>query len=98
MSNDNYYVVIVPHADQRAQAITPKQAAAGAHAPKGAPASKRSGAEAPASKRRGPSTPTSKRRGAGAPASRTVARGDVGGTDHRERTWSVALDDEKYDV
>ena len=69
MSNDHIYVVIVPHADQAAQALTTARAAVRTRAQKRQPASEREPTEKPASTRRHTGTPASKRGHTGKPAS-----------------------------
>src|SRR4051794_13819265 len=73
MSNDHYYVVIVPHADQAAQALRTTRAAVGTHVPTGEPASQRGHAGKPHSHRVPTAKPASTRAPAGKPASKRVA-------------------------
>ena len=118
MSNDHYYVVIVPHADQAAQAVTLARGAvakgparhepASHREPTGKPASHREPTGKPASYREPAGKPASHRGVAGTPRSQhttppsspqgRVGGGYVGGTDHHLRTWSVVVDDDKYNV
>ena len=75
MSNDHIYVVIVPHADQAAQALTTARAAVGTRAPRREPASEREHTGKPASKRRHTGEPVSTRAHTGNPASTRGAAG-----------------------
>ena len=108
MSDDHIYVVIVPHADQTAQALATTRVALGRHAVKHKPASQRVPTGKPASTRvptgkrvstRGAArTPPSKPPASASTAPRRAGSGYVGGTDHQLRTWSVVVGDDKYDV
>jgi hypothetical protein len=102
MSNDHYYVVIVPHADQAAQALAKARAAGHAHATRHEPAAQRSASKAAApartaaASRGGSARPHSS---GAAPKSATRKRGGRGGgAGHHVRTWSVVVGDQKYDV
>ena len=96
MSKDNYYVVIVPHGDQAAQALTAARVAGHIHASRREPAIQHHASRVAASAR---GTAASKshsaapKRGA---AHNSGARG--GGAGQRVRTWSVVVGDRKYDV
>lgn len=61
MSNDHYYVVIVPHADQAAQALRTTRVAVGTHAPAREPASQRGPVGKPHSERAPAGMPASAR-------------------------------------
>ena len=88
MPNDNYYVVIVPQADQASQAVAAARAAGHVHALRQERAA-RPGASKAAPPSRAHAA-TSK-----APARTPAARG---GSRQRLRTWSVVVGDQKYDV
>ena len=88
MPNDNYYVVIVPQADQASQAVAAARAAGHVHALRHEPAAKHGASKV---------APTAR---AHAATSKGPARspGARGGGRQRVRTWSVVVGDQKYDV
>jgi hypothetical protein len=106
MSNDNYYVVIVPHADQAAQALTTARIAGHAsrhepaahhHAAKAAAPSR--AAASPSGSARPQSGGATRKRGAPPEAGAAPKNGARrGGAGQRVRTWSVVAGDQKYDV
>ncbi len=109
MSNDQYFVVIVPHADQAAQAVTLARGAVAKGSVRHEPASHREPTGKPASRRPAAGKPASHRVVAGKTASHHTAtpssvQGRVGGGyvgghhDHTLRSWSVVVSDDKYDV
>jgi hypothetical protein len=101
MSKDSYYVVIVPHADQAAQALATARVAGHVHATRHHPAAPRSAPKAAAPPRAAASKggrAASPSHG-GAPKSAAPKSGARGGSSgHRIRTWSVVAGDQKYDV
>lgn len=110
MSNDHIYVVIVPHADQAAQALATTRVALGKHAakqhdsasrraPTGTPASTRVPTGKPASTRGAARTPPSRPPTSASNAPRRGDGGNVGGAEQGQlRTWSVVVGDTKYNV
>lgn len=98
MSNDHIYVVIVPHADQAAQAITKVRTAHEKGAARHIPVHPGVPTGTPASTRRPPGKHAAKH-ASGSPTPGQASSGYVGGThSHDRRTWSVVVDDDKYDV
>jgi hypothetical protein len=110
MSSDHYYVVIVPHADQAAQAVNATRAIHRASRPghaskngapeqatpsRGAPSRAAPSRAAPSSRATPVSSRGARRRSS---TSKGVGEGAAKESAHRVRTWSVVVGDDKYDV
>lgn len=105
MSSDHYYVVIVPHADQAAQAVNATRAIHRASRP--GHASKNGAPEQAAPSRGAPSRAAPSSRATPVPSrgarrrsstSKGAGEGAAKESTHRVRSWSVVVGDDKYDV